>query len=89
MSAVAGCSTCVSGRDFIHFGATLNVVAVDTNPASRAIESRMHLLGAMDGLRNAMTNDFTAAFAYVHQRWGTVFMRKDTSLIIRACEEIE
>jgi len=25
-------------------------------------------LGAMDGMRNAMTNDFTIAFAYVHER---------------------
>ncbi|WP_375789365.1 hypothetical protein ACE10Z_19605 [Bradyrhizobium sp. Pha-3] len=49
----------------------------------------MHLLGAVDGLRNAMTNDFNTAFAYVHECWGAAFMRKDASLIIRASEETE
>lgn len=87
LSAVAGCSTCVSGRDLIPSGAT--PAPWTRVPHQRAIEVRTHLVDAMGRFRNAMPNDFTTAFAYVHERWGTAFTLKDASLIVRASEEME
>ncbi|NEU95589.1 hypothetical protein [Bradyrhizobium uaiense] len=52
----------------LHLLAQRLIPSLWTRARVNGAEVRMHLLGAMDGVENAMTNDSSIAFAYVHER---------------------